>query len=293
MGFKSKAAVAVICLLLFPVSVKASTASDLYKFYGKELVVEYPKGVTETISKYQAAQRYVKQFRYVADAEYDYSILESRIADSQSNLDYATNQLASGYHLDLETIYGLEDVYCQAVKQLDEAVSANTFYDINYQLPIDTSQNLYSDYSAAVQIKSLVDKRCDIGKLTNLEYPVLSNAYILDSDDTSVTFMQLADSVFTSLFNGKVSSVDETSIVVNHYNGIFTHYSYVKKPIVEVGDIVSQGQPIGYTYTRLTVKLSVDDELQDIARLFKESRSEEIQDLRDELSTESVFFEDP
>lgn len=269
MRIKSKAiAVALICCLL-PTNVSAGTAADLYELYGKEFQVKYPESVTQTISKYQEAKKYAAMYQYVITSEYDDGILQKRAEELKKTITSAETTLLNGYSMDIEDIYETEESYKSSLSLLEDTELAMQRADVQYNVPTVKDVPTYTEYCNARTLKSCYDTYSNIGSIKDITYPVDSACLVEYEDATKLKLATIKESVVVSLFNGVVVDVHETDLTISHRNGVYTFYGGLKDIAVEVGEEVKQGQPIGYSSGHLTLKLKIDDEIVDIAKLFK------------------------
>ena len=87
MGFKKTAAfVVTVCMLMQPLVVNAESLDKLYEKYDIDYEVVIPQNVTETLKNYNAAQRYVKMYHYVASSIFDKTEIQSELSEKEKEL---------------------------------------------------------------------------------------------------------------------------------------------------------------------------------------------------------------
>ena len=270
---KCKTAVTLLVVLLsLPTICYADTAVDVYEVYGVDYEITYPDSVVDTINSYNYAKRYIAMYRYVAESEYDKSILEKRIDTLESKLKDIESKLSNGYNLSLDEIYALEDEYVTTSKNLSDAKSALVEGEVECDTPDASNTPTYEEYMEAMQEKSRIKTEAEVGSVKNLTYPVTSASLVSDKTDNSLLLDVAFGTTVTALFNGTVAAVDDSSITLNHHNGIYTYYGNLSSSIVSVGDTVYQGQSIGLSTDTLQLKIKVGGELKDVSKLFKEAK---------------------
>jgi murein DD-endopeptidase MepM/ murein hydrolase activator NlpD len=265
-----KALILVIALVLQATTAYASTASDVYAVYDMSYEPSYPKGVLSTIAAYQNAKKYVYMYQYVIESEYDTTLIDRRIEEYKKTVETTSEKLLGGFSLDLSEIYALEDQYTEAVQKKEEAELSLVSYTVDYEAPTAKDVPTYAEYQQACTTKSLIDNKANVGTLENLSYPTETACLIDSSNDTSMTFATSSNTVVTSLFNGKVAKVTDDSVTVCHYNKIYTCYSNLSSVTVKKGDIVCQGQSVGISTSKFTLRMKVGGKLVDVSKLFKE-----------------------
>lgn len=257
----------VSCVAILPVSVKASTATDIYDLYRLNYADIYPEGVIETIMSYEQYLKYDTMYEYIEKSAFDTTILDKRIADLQSEIDSITSKLKGGYNLPISDIYSLEDSYNTKYKQLQEAKRSLSNTTVNPSMPVLNNTPTQEQYDAAIVIKKDVDAKVNLGEAVTA-YPV-KNATMQESKSDALYLSTKSGEVITALYNGTVADVSNDSITLYHDSAIYTLYSNLSKISVNVGDVVFQGQEIGTVKDNVLLKMKVNGTLVDISKLFK------------------------
>lgn len=265
---KVLAFVAVAFLLNGSVA-NAETASELYSLYDKDYTESYPTDTLKIINDYRNAQRYSSMYHYVVNSEYDSSIVDSMLKDLRSDKTDLCNKLLSGYNMKLSDIYQLESDYQLVEKRLLELTESNKCVDVVYNPPTPDNSPTHDEYVAALNSKELQDARSDIGKI-GLPYPVAGAAMLDKSANDELVLIVSKGSLVKSLFNGEVARVDEKGVTINHHNDIYTFYGDLTTASVQEGDTVYQGQPIGNSGDKLTLRMKLGGEKVDISKIFTE-----------------------
>lgn len=277
MGNKVRRSALVILalLLVFPYTVYADSASDLYKKYDMKYEQKYPTNVLSTIAKYQNAKKYVYMYQYVIESEYDTSIIENRIKTFEKELKDTEKKLLDGYDKSISDIYELEEKYSNAKAKLADAKKSLKNCKVDYKPPKSKDVPSYAEYSEACMTKSLVDNQNELGNISDMKYPTETACLIADQTKTSMTFETANNTIVQSVFNGKIISVsDDNEVTISHHNKIYSHYKGLNSVVVSVGDEVKQGQVIGTSSSQFTLQLKVGGKLVDVSKLFKEDNNE-------------------
>lgn len=270
MGTKTKAVIVALCVLASSQQVSAETATDLYRVFDKEYTIEYPDDVLKVLRNYSNAERYIYQYQYITSSTYDEEELNKKAKELKSECKSIRSKLLNAYSLELSEIYELEDRLVTVEKQLDEINSSKKSSDITPDVPNSDELPTSSDYRVALETKGIIDQRAELGTVKNVPYPVSSTCILKDVDDTSVMLLTIDGAIVTPLWAGKVVSVDEDSVVVYHYNNIYTRYSGLSYISVEEGDKLGTQDTLGKSSHLLKLELRLDGELVDISKIFKE-----------------------
>lgn len=274
MGIKKITAMLMsLALVLYtPTTANCETTTDLYDMYAMPYTVKYPKGILDTINKYQNAKKYVSMYQYVILSEYDTEILDTRERNCLKTIEQSEKSLLGCYNADLQTIYDYEDAYVTAVRQYDDVVKSKVTTPIDYEAPKPANVPTSSEYRKACNKKAYLDSCSNLGDVKDLHYP-FNVACLIDSiDNNSITFLTQKDALVQSLFNGKVAKCDDTSLTIYHYNGVYTHYAGLSSVSVKKGDKVRQYEPVGTSTSKVTMQLKLNGNLVDISKLFKENK---------------------
>lgn len=260
----------VFCLLLYSsVTAYAKGVEDLYTLYGIPYEVTYPDDIMRIISDFQYAEKYVSMYRYVVESTFDTTVIENRISKLEVDLLSVEEQLLCGYTLSIEEIYTLEDEYVSITGQLEDAKKSLIGGEIDYNIPNAENTPTRKEYEEALEKKSKMGAAVNLGEF-ELNYPVDTGALISDKTDTHLELAVANNSTVTALFNGTVTAITSSSISIDHTNDVFTFYGNLRSVSVNVGDAVTQGQPIGTTTSTLMLKMKLDGNLVDITKIFKE-----------------------
>lgn len=268
--YKRVCSLGLILTLLCTNLTPAATAKKLYSTYGQKLDVAYPEGVLETIQKYNDAKKYAYMYAYVNASEYDDSIIDNRIKDCKKRLKHLEEQLLAGIDLKLSEIYELENQYCVAKQQLDDALASKRSFPVKSNSSVADAPTL-TEYKRAMQAKDKFETVMEIGNIEHLSYPVEGNVIPDDSMGKDLKLTTERGSTVTSLFNGTVIKTTNNGVTIDHGNGIVTKCTGLGVVTALKGDVVSQGTPVGLTGQRLTLTLMLNKKRVNVNKLFGEN----------------------
>lgn len=265
----SKYWLALLLLLCHSVPVSAYSAEELCDDCGIEYTSPYDEEDIETISNYNFAKRYVSMYRYVSSSEYDEEVIENRINECEKIVEEAEEALLDGYSKSTAELYQLESDYKVALQKLEDAKNIMQPVDVKTKQLTADDVPTYNEYVRAMNRKRVAEINCDLGQF---KVPTLAvQAYLIeDYDKNSVTYTTVQNGGVCSMYNGVVAAVGEDHVTINHHNGIVSSYKGVK-PVLNVGDKVTQNYPIGVTDGTFTVKLKINNTLIDIYKLLEVS----------------------
>ena len=271
MGCKKLKAVVllIVCLLGNSITSHAGSAQDIYEYFGLSYSVEYSDDVIKTIESYQYAQKYEHMFQYVNSMPTDTALLSKQLSEAERDLQSVSSDLSNGYFLTLSEIYHLENEYVRLSKLIEELKLKLISYTVEYKTPTLENTPSYSDYIAACNDKATTDSNARIGPTDiPLDAPVASTWLIQDTTESTITFKVAAGTSVSSLWKGNVISVDADKVIIDCNCGILIGYSGLSTITVKVGDTVFDGQYIGTASSVLLLKLSLDGNFVDVAKLF-------------------------
>lgn len=280
MGIKArKAAIAfILCsgLLCSTLAPSAITVEELYDFYDIAYEVEIPQNITETIKNYNAAQRYLKQYHYVASATYDTEPIEADLKKVKTEMDEVETELRKGYSLTLSEIYDLEERYEELLDDKKHLESALVIHEPDWSSEVAVNVPDYSGYEEAVHERDAIIASTEIGNIKDIEVPVQAKALLYDNSDEMTIYKTVSGASVLAMFNGTVTSIDKDkdyglTVTIDHNNGVYSYCCNLKDACVKVGDTVYQGQVVGYTLDSLAVfRLKLDGTFVDVSCLYKQ-----------------------
>lgn len=275
MGFKKTAVgVMTIALLLTPLSVHAESVDKLYEKYDMDYEVYIPQDVSETIKNYNAAQRYVKMYHYVASAIYDKDAVKAELAEARKQLAEVEMQLRNGYSLTLSEIYELEDTYTELKHDEERLQSALIEYEPDWGSEVAENVPDYAGYTEAKKTRDAIIASQEIGNITSPDIPVASQALLYDDSDTMTIYKTIPNATVLAMFNGKVEDIKSTddyglTVKVNCSNGVNYYICNLESTDVKKGDTVYQGQNIGNIVdTKAVFRLQLDGTFVNVSKLY-------------------------
>lgn len=259
----------VIAALLMSSSITcyAANTKSLYLLYDIEYRPKYPKGVSETIAKYDAAMRYIMMYRYIDSMADTSGVLSKRITELKDRLDVIQDKLRSAYFLDINEIYALEEEYKVLHSQYAGYVEAMKTMSTKDESNVLDDVPTYKEYCYALELKKLYSGEHNLGAVM-IKYPVNKKVDAVSKTKQGI-LLKVNDATVSSIFNGRVTNVSNHSVTVSHYDGIYTYYGNLHDIDVNVGDSLSQGSPIGKT-NGVELRLRIDDKVVDITKVFNE-----------------------
>ena len=258
----------LFCVVISNSTCYAANTKALYTLYGKEYSPKYPKGVSETIAKYDSAMRYLTMYHYIKGVANSSDILASRVKELKKELDDIKNKLTLGYFKDTSEIYDLEERYSTLYDQYSGYMQTLQTFSVK-----DESINLkdvptYKEYCYALELKKLYSGEHNLGSVL-VKYPVVGDVKSVSKTKKGIR-LKVNDAKVQSIFNGRVTNVSNNSVTVSHYDGIYSYYGNLHKIRVHVGDSVSQGSQLGVATSSVELRLMVDNEIVDITQIFNE-----------------------
>lgn len=275
MGFKKTAAfVVTVCMLMQPLVVNAESVDKLYEKYDIDYEVVIPQNVTETLKNYNAAQRYVKMYHYVASSIFDKTEIQSELSEKEKELKTIEKQLRGGYNKTIVEIYELENKYLELSDDVNRLQSSLKDYQPDWGSEVAENVPDYSGYIEAKKIKDEIVSSKEIGLVTEAKVPVASKALLLDNSDTYTVYKTISGTGVNAMFNGKVEAIEEDpdyglTITVNSNNDVYYYICNLHEATVKVGDTVYQGQNVGYIMdTQAVFRLKLNGTFVDVSRLY-------------------------
>lgn len=258
-----------VILLLVPTTCSAETCVDLYKVYDKEYEISYPDNVIETIQNYNYAEKYLTMYYNIAKCEYNTEELIARRKSVKKELKAIESQLLSGYYLSLDNIRSLESEYLELKEKLSDIDKSLKVYEMDTDAVDAANVPTREQYSAAMDIKSDIDKQSNIGDIKNLERPFKSRSLLSSSDDSEVSYAVANNTEVTALFNGYVESVEGDKMTVSCYNGISVVYTGLATVFVPEGEAVKQYNTIARSSNTVTICLILNGNSVDVSKILK------------------------
>ena len=258
-----------LALMLSTTQAQAGTVKDLYSLYHIRWQSDYPKGVLDTIRKYQSAAKYTYMYSYVDNSTYDRSIINNRVTEYKAEVKSLKKRLLAGIDLDISTLYELEDEYKTAKINLDNAKKSTKTSTINIP-KIHVSNALKQRYKEAVKRKKLYEKSLEIGSTKHLPYPVDADVIPVESTAEYLQLEPADGSCVLALFDGVVVKATSNSVTVSHGHGVETRYTNLGVVTVLKGQNLSQWSPLGMTKGKVKIQLMINNKLVDIRKLFEE-----------------------
>ena len=275
MGKRTGVYALVLCVLLTPLNVSASTASELYETYNMECDTTLPVEITDTIKSYNSAKKYATQYTYVVKSEFDTSALQLEHSQIENLLKELENELLSGYSKDIADIYAIEDEYLYLQQRLLDIESTLQSYTVEAaELNVGDVPS-YSEYKEALQNKNEIIAKREIGNL-NIKVPVQSLAKCITHSDEASSYKVIDSTGVLSTFNGEVKDVileedNSYTVTIDNFNGIETTVANLESVDVIPGDTVYQNQRIGYVLgSKVVFKLCLNGVFVDISQIFVE-----------------------
>ena len=275
MGKRTGVYALVLCVLLTPLNVSASTASELYETYNMECNTTLPVEITDTIKSYNSAKKYATQYTYVVKSEFDTSALQLEHSQIENLLKELENELLSGYSKDIADIYDIEDEYLYLQQRLLDIESTLQSYTVEAaELNVGDVPS-YSEYKEALQNKNEIIAKREIGNL-NIKVPVQSLAKCINHSDEESSYRVVDSTGVLSTFNGEVKDVileedNSYTVTIDNFNGIETTVANLESVDVIPGDTVYQNQRIGYVLgSKVVFKLCLNGVFVDISQIFVE-----------------------
>lgn len=275
MGKRTGVYALVLCVLLTPLNVSASTASELYETYNMECNTTLPVEITDTIKSYNSAKKYATQYTYVVKSEFDTSALQLEHSQIENLLKELENELLSGYSKDIADIYAIEDEYLYLQQRLLDIESTLQSYTVEAtELNVGDVPS-YSEYKEALQNKNEIIAKREIGNL-NIKVPVQSLAKCISNSDEESSYKVVDSTGVLSPFNGEVKDVileedNSYTVTIDNFNGIETTVANLESVDVIPGDTVYQNQRIGYVLgSKVIFKLCLNGVFVDISQIFVE-----------------------
>lgn len=275
MGKRTGVYALVLCVLLTPLNVSASTASELYETYNMECNTTLPVEITDTIKSYNSAKKYATQYTYVVKSEFDTSALQLEHSQIENLLKELENELLSGYSKDIADIYAIEDEYLYLQQRLLDIESTLQSYTVEAtELNVGDVPS-YSEYKEALQNKNEIIAKREIGNL-NIKVPVQSLAKCITNSDEESSYKVVDSTGVLSPFNGEVKDVileedNSYTVTIDNFNGIETTVANLESVDVIPGDTVYQNQRIGYVLgSKVIFKLCLNGVFVDISQIFVE-----------------------
>lgn len=263
-------------LLCYPLVPSAATVEDLYDAYGMEYEVDIPQDITETIKNYNAAQRYLKQYHYVATATYDTDPIKADLKKVETEMDKVETELRKGYNLTITEIYALEERYVELSNDKKRLESALVMYEPDWSAEVAVNVPDYSSYEEAVHERDAILSSSEIGNVEDVTVPVQAKALLYDNDDLRTIYKTVSGASILAMFNGTVTSIENDkdyglTVTIDHNNNVYSYCCNLKDACVKVGDTVYQGQVVGYTLDSLAVfRLKLDGTFVDVSKLYKQ-----------------------
>lgn len=259
----------VVILLTTQTTCRAETCTDLYKVYGEDYEVSYPKETIEVIQEYNYAEKYLVKYYNIAKCEYDTTELLERRKFLKKELAELESKLVSGYYLSLDEIRSLECDYVEIKERLvDINKSLKTYDPIKESIDV-SSVPTKTQYDEAMVTKTRIDRQAEIGVIDDIKLPFDGRALLSDSNDNSITYAVANNTKVLALFNGEISSITDDTMSVDCYNGVIARFKGITSPMVAVGQYVKQYTPIGYSSNKVTVSLELHNNPVDISKILK------------------------
>ncbi len=258
----------LFCVMVSSFTCDAADTKALYTLYGKEYSPKYPKGVSETIAKYDSAMRHLTMYHYIDGVANSSDILSARIKALKKELDAIKDKLTLGYFKEANEIYELEEKYSTLYKQYSGYMKTLQTFSVK-----DKSINLkdaptYKEYYYALEMKKLYSGEHNLGSV-HIKYPVVGEVKSTAKTKQGIK-LKVSNAKVQSIFNGRVTNVSNNSVTVSHYDGIYSYYGNLHKIKVHVGDSVSQGSVLGTAASSVELRLMIDNEIVDIKQIFNE-----------------------
>lgn len=258
----------LFCVVISSSTCYAANTKALYTLYGKEYSPKYPKGVSETIAKYDSAMRYLKMYHYIDGVASSSDILSARIKDLKKELDTIKDKLTLGYFKDTNEIYELEEKYSTLYKQYSGYMETLQTFSVKGETVNLKDAPTYKEYCYALEMKKLYSGEHNLGSV-HMKYPVVGEVKSIEKTKQGVR-LEVSSAKVQSIFNGRVTNVSNNSVTVSHYDGIYSYYGNLHKIKVHVGDSVSQGSVLGTAASSVELRLMVGNEIVDIKQIFNE-----------------------
>lgn len=246
------------------INVKAETVDDLREVTGNRRIntIETITEINQILKRKQDSDE-VKEL-----AEYASVIEEKLIKKNEEELKKLYDDKLEKEKVLLELVSNDQPVYAvlTVLKDLEDIVNRiqqlNSAKNLSISIQVDEDDSIDEQYEYAKGMLESIENDFELGHIgKGLKPPTsgifkLTEAYGIYLDNEAGTTkihndfvrfktLNYEDTIIVSQWNGKIKSIDNGKIVIQHGPSLITEYDKIKDIKVKVGDIVKQYEELG------------------------------------------------
>jgi len=242
-----------------------NTTEELYELYELQPQSSCDANVLKTLHDYNTTKKQAIMYSNLLALSANHINEEELLRQVQ----YYENQLNNSYNRSFDQIIRLEDELLNAKERYNNAVEIN-----KRKLKLVSVNVAPVTYEECQEAKALYQKYTvsqNLGDFKLDNAPLETYKNIQNIDDATI-YNVAPDTMVRSIFNGKVTSISENTIVISDADYVSVHYKGINNIAVHVNDNVTQGQPLGLSESKLLVGIDFNGQHRSLAKLLSRSR---------------------
>lgn len=254
----------LIASLLFTTPCFANTTTELRSLYGVSSNSTIDPEVIHTLRNYEETKKVAVMYNNLM------ALSHNDIPTEQLKVDVKVceNNLRHAYGKSFDDIVRLEENYLTAKQAYSDAIHVN--HRTVSTVSVDLTPVTTEEYKAAQETLQHYQQSQEIGTLSPNGVPVQEYIGVSHSHDAT-TFTTDPNQLVRSIYNGTVTDVSSNSITISDVDDISVKYKGLTDIAVDVGDTITQSQPIGLTTYKLFVGIDFNGDHRNIKPILKEA----------------------